>query len=108
MIQNSCSTTAAIHACELQQNQKHELAADSEQEDDGGSWGEHLSIGEGVQSSVSNLLLGRALEEVQQILPPFICSSLTIKETAWHRSQCAYQTAVCLLLKQYHNLTAAV
>ena len=84
------------------------MAADIGQENDGGSRGEHLIIGEGVQSSVGNLLLCRALEEVQQILPPLICSSLTIKETTWHRSQCAIQTAVCLLLRQYYSLSSAV
>ena len=92
-----------------QQNQKHELAAVIEQEDDGDSGRrQHLVIGEGVQGSASGLLLGRALEKVQQILPPLICSSLTVKEASWHRSQCTYQTTVCLLPMQRHNLGSVV
>lgn len=29
-------------------------------------------------------MLSRALEQIQQILPPLICSCLTIKEATWH------------------------
>ena len=88
-----------IHAFGLQQDWKCGLAADIVQEDDEGSRDHHLIIGEGVQSSISGLLLGRALEKVQQILPPFICSSLTIKETTWHRSQCISHMTLILWCK---------
>ena len=50
----------------------------------------HLIIGQGLCTSVHSVLLSRALEEIQQVLTPLICSSLPIKETP-----CSIQLCAC-------------
>ena len=47
---------------------------------------DHLIIAQGLCTCVLNVLFSRALEEVQQVLTPLVCSSLPIKEPACRTS----------------------